>query len=127
MIRKIDTSDLSILFFFRSCGVLCAVGMARPLHRFELFVLATLFVFLSLFQRPHGSVWGVTGSAFFGWAFGAAGLMEGEQKKTQAIASATGRNANDQHGNYIVSLFGTGLTLLILLLPVLRFGFNGYR
>ena len=56
--------------------------MARPTHRFELFVVATIFVLLSLFQRPFGSVWGTTGSAFFGWALGAAGLTN-EQRQRQ--------------------------------------------
>lgn len=96
----------------------------RPLHRFELFVLATTFVFLSLFQRPFGSVWASTGSAFFGWALGAAGLVE--SPSTAAAAAVAAGNENDRHGSKVISFLGTGFALLILLLPVFSFALQGY-
>ena len=99
--------------------MLCAVGMARPLHRFELFVLATLFVLVSLFQRPFGSVWGMTGSAFIGWALGAAGQVE------HAITHSSGMNENDRHGLSFITFMGTAFALLILLCPVFSLGFQG--
>ena len=95
--------------------------MARPLHRFELFVMATLFVFLALSQRPFGSVWGTTGSAFFGWALSAAGLTEQPN-----IRSSTGMNDNDRHGLSFITFLGTGFSLLILIFPVFTLAFQSY-
>lgn len=96
--------------------------MVRPLHRFELFVLATMFVFVALFQRPFGSVWGATGSAFFGWALGAAGNTMMERLPSYSPAG----NGNDQHGSQVITFMGTASALLILLLPVFSFALHGY-
>lgn len=93
--------------------------MARPLHRFELFVLATLYVFVALFQRPGGSVWGTTGSAFIGWALGAAGMVE------HPIVYS-GVNENDRHGLPFITFAGTGLSLLIILFPLFTLALQGY-
>jgi hypothetical protein len=96
-----------------TCGVLCAAGMARPLHRFELFSLATMLLLLSLFLRPYSSVFGTTGSAFFGWALGACGFVE----RVEHVMYPG--NGNDIKGFRAITFLGTGFAVMILSLPVL--------
>lgn len=96
-----------------TCGVLCATGMARPRHRFELFSLATMLLLLSLFLRPYASVFGSTGSAFFGWALGACGFVERPE-----LVKYPG-NGNDLRGMRAITFLGTGSAVMILSFPVL--------
>jgi hypothetical protein len=102
-------------------GVLCATGMVHPLHRFELFTMATCLVILSLFQRPYGSVFGCTGAAFFGWALGACGFVE---RRVGMDAINFPGNGNDLKSTPAVTLLGTGSAVLLLSLPVLNLAFR---
>lgn len=104
-----------------TCGVLTAAGMARPLHRFELFGVATMLLLLSLFLRPYASVFGSTGSAFFGWALGACGLFVERAEPVKYPG-----NGNDLKGMQAISFLGTGFAVLILSLPVLSLAFRLY-
>jgi hypothetical protein len=99
-----------------TCGVLCAIGMAKPHYRFEAFVLASLLLLLSLFQRPYDSVLGTTGSAFFGWSLGAAGLVNKIEPPKL--------NENDFKETKIGSFIGTGFFVLIVSLPFLSLTFR---
>lgn len=51
-----------------TCGVICAVGGAKPGLRFILFLTAIVSVFVSLLA-PTNSVMGAISGSFFGWSF----------------------------------------------------------
>lgn len=97
-----DPYTLTGCFSWGTIGVLCCIGMARPLHRFELFVMASIVLIVSLLTRPYNSVWGCNGGAFLGWALGAL-----------------------QSPNKYVNLLGTGLAVFVVSFPVLNLFFLG--
>lgn len=96
-------------------GVLCAVGMHRPGYRFELYIVCTLLLVLSLWQeRELGSVWGATAGAFCGWALGAAvGCAETALKEHPVPVQQW------------VTLLGTVMSMGIVTSPVVSLAFPG--
>lgn len=84
-------------------GVLCAAGMARPSHRFELFCLAAVALIGAALVRPYDSCYGSLGGALMGWALGATGVLEVQTSK-------------------LISLLGTAAAVAILVAPVLVVG-----